>query len=127
MEDDQLGAARDGDARGVVEHADRHSLLLVALEVAHEARDRRVDGEDDAGVARELAEPRGPVVVHPELALEVDLAGAVPALPQEVDRRLGALARRHSRRAVADRAHALTLTRRRGGPVPSDRVPTLFA
>ena len=56
MEDDELGAARDRDAGRVVEHPDRHPLLLAALDVPHEAGDRRVDGERDAGVAR----PRSP-------------------------------------------------------------------
>ena len=42
VEDDELGAARCSDPRGVVEHADGHSVLLVALEVAEEGRDRRM-------------------------------------------------------------------------------------
>ena len=46
-------------------------------------------GEDDPGVAGELAEALGPRVVHPEPALEVDLAGRVAALEQELDRASG--------------------------------------
>ena len=37
MEDDHLGAAGHRDARRVVEHPDRHPVLLVALDVAEEA------------------------------------------------------------------------------------------
>ena len=74
----RLGAAGRGDPGGVVEHPDRHPVLLVALDMAHEACDRRVDGEAMSALARELAEPLGPWVVHPEAALEVDLAGLKP-------------------------------------------------
>ena len=52
-----------------------------------------------------LAEPLGPRVVHPEPALEVDLAGGVAALEQQLDRRLRALPGGHARRAVAQRSH----------------------
>ena len=54
---------------------------------------------DDVVLARELAEPRREVVVHPEAALEVDLAGGVAALEQRLDRRLRALPRGHPRGA----------------------------
>ena len=91
MEDDDLGSARLRDAGRVVEHADGHVQLLSALRVAHEAGDGRVNREDDAGVAGELAEALGPVVVHPELALEIDLAGAPPELLEDRDRLLRAL------------------------------------
>ena len=47
MEDDRLGAGGLGDPGRVVEHPDRHALLLVALDVAHETGDRRVDREGD--------------------------------------------------------------------------------
>jgi len=75
MAEHELRAGRLGDPCRVVEHPGRHVQLLAALRVAHEARDRRVHRQDDLRLARELAELRGPVVVHPELALEVDLAG----------------------------------------------------
>src|SRR5947209_5508642 len=107
MEHDDLGAARDGDAGGMVEHADRHVQLLAALRVAHEARERRVDGERDAGVARERAEPLGERVVHPELPLEVDLARAQTTGQERVDRRLGALPGGHSCRSELDGAHSV--------------------
>ena len=77
MEDDHLGARGLRDPGRVVEHPDRHVQLLAALGVAHEAGDRRVHREHDVVLARELAEPRGEVVVHPEAALEVDLARRV--------------------------------------------------
>ncbi len=93
MEDDELRVRGLRDPGRVVEHPDRHVQLLPALGVAHEAGDRRVDGEDDAGVPAESAEALGPLVVHPELALEVDLAGRPAARDQRLDRSLGALAR----------------------------------
>jgi len=80
MEDDELRARHLRDPGRVVEHPDGHTLLLVALDVTHEARDRRVDGEHDPRLARKLTKPLRPRVVHPELALEVDLAGGVTAL-----------------------------------------------
>jgi hypothetical protein len=61
----------------VVEHSDRHPLLLVPLDVTHEPGDRGVDGEHDVVLARQLPEALCPRVLHPELALEVDFAGAV--------------------------------------------------
>src|SRR5690348_2041678 len=107
MEDDELGTARGGDAGRVVEHPRRHVELLAALRVSHEAGQRRMDGEDDAGAARELTEARREVVVHPELLLEVDLAGGEAAGLKQVDRRLGALAGGHSCRSELDRAHSV--------------------
>ena len=59
--------------------------------MTHEAGDRRVHGEDDVRVARKVAEPLGPRVVHPELALEVDLASGEASLLEELDRGLGAV------------------------------------
>ena len=102
VEDDDLGPGRLRDAGGVVEHPDGHVQLLAALGVTHEAGDRRVDREDDAGLAGQLAEALGPRVVHPELPLEVDLAGREAALLEELDRLLGALARRDAGRAVVE-------------------------
>ena len=107
VEDDELGAARRGDSGAAVERADRRRELASArLEVAHEAEERRVDGQRDVVLARELAEPLRQRVVHPEAALEVDLARVVAALEQELDRLLGGLARRHAGGADADPSHA---------------------
>ena len=49
VEDDGLGARCLRDAGRVVEHADGHAVLLVALDMAHEPGDRRVHRERDAG------------------------------------------------------------------------------
>jgi hypothetical protein len=65
----------------------------------------RVDREDDARVARERAEALGPRVVHPELPLEVDLAGRVAPFLQECDGLLRAFPRRHAGRAVVELGH----------------------
>jgi hypothetical protein len=109
MEDDELGACRRRDARGVVEHPDRHVQFLAALGVAHEARDRSVDGEDDARLVRELAEPLRPLVVHPELPLEVDLAGGEAAHLEELDRLLGALPGGNASRPVLEQSHCASM------------------
>jgi hypothetical protein len=105
VEDHELGAARLRDSGGVVEHPDRHALLLVALDVAHEAGDRRVHREDDLPFACKLAEPLGPRVVHPEAAFEVDLAGVKAALLQQRDGGLRALARGNAGGAEMDTSH----------------------
>ena len=82
MEDDHLGACGLRDPGRVVEHPDRHVQLLAALGVAHEAGDRRVHREHDVALARELAEALRELVVHPEAALEVDLARREAALEE---------------------------------------------
>jgi len=105
MEHDELGTRGPRDPRGVVEHPDGHSLLLVALEVAHEAGDRRVHGQHDLRLASELPETGGPGVVHPEAALEIDLAGRESALLQDSDRLSGAPAGGHARRAEVESSH----------------------
>ncbi len=105
MEDDHLGFARLRDARRVIEHADGHVELLPALGVAHEAGQRGMHRERDAVLAGQLAEPRGEVVVHPEPRLEVDLAGRVAALDEQLDRPLGAFLGRHAGRPEANFAH----------------------
>src|SRR5204862_7963614 len=112
------------DPSGVVEHPDRQVELLAALGMAHEAGDRRVDGERDVVLARELAEPGGEVIVHPEAPLEVDLAGGVAALDEDLDRRFRALLRRHPRRAEVELAHTPQATAR---PVPERRLCCLRA
>src|ERR671936_337080 len=86
MEHDELGSRGLGDPRGVVEHPDGHALLLVTLEVAHETGNRRMHREDDLGLAGELSESRRPRVIHPEAALEVDLAGREAALLENPNR-----------------------------------------
>ena len=58
-----------------------------------------------SAVARRLAEPLGPRVVHPEAALEVDLAGVVAALEQERDRVLGVVAGGDPGKADAGSGH----------------------
>ena len=55
------------------------------------------------GHAAEALRPR---IVHPEAALEVDLAGRVTALEQELDGLLRALAGRHARGAESQLSHA---------------------
>jgi hypothetical protein len=89
----------------VVEHAERHVELLAALDVSEERRQRRVHRERDRCPPGELAEPAGPVVIHPEPALEVDLAGGVAAVEQDRDRLVGGVVRRHARRPEADLTH----------------------
>ncbi len=73
MEDDELGAARLRDSRRMVEHAHR-PLRLGRVPVAEEGGDRGVNRERDACAPGALAELRRPLPVHPEAALEVDLA-----------------------------------------------------
>ena len=83
VEDDDLGAAGGGDPRAPVERADRgRELAAACLEVPHEPEQRCVDRERDVVLARLLPELLGPGVIHPESALEVDLAGVVAALEQ---------------------------------------------
>jgi len=91
VEDDDLCAGRLCDPGRMVEHPHGHIELFATFGMPHEARDRCVDGKGDVRIARELAEFLGPRVVHPELPLEVDLAGRVAAFLQERDRLLGAL------------------------------------
>ena len=97
MEDDELGAARRCDARAAVEGADcRRELATARLEMAHEPEQRRMHRERDVVLSGELAELLGERVVHPEPALEVDLAGRVPAGEKNLDRLLRRLAGRHA-------------------------------
>ena len=64
----------------------------LGLEVSHEAEQRRVHGESDVVLSSQLAEALGERVVHPEAALEVDLARRVAPLENELDRLLGGVA-----------------------------------
>ena len=59
VEDDQLGAGGLRETGRVVEHAERHLELLLALDMAHERGERRVHRERDVGGAQGLAERRG--------------------------------------------------------------------
>src|ERR671922_646584 len=112
MDDDDLGAAGDRDARGVIEHPHRHAVLLVPFWPADDREERCVHGQDDALLAGELAEALGEVPVHPELAFEVDLAGAVAALEQQPDGRLRRLAGGQIRGTEAQDAHVLRVSQR---------------
>ena len=109
MEDDHLRSGCLRDPGRMVEHADRHVQLLAALGVPHEAGDRRMNGQRDVMLARELTEALGKLVIHPEPALEVDLARREPAREQRFDCCLGRFPRRDARRAEVE------LTRHRGG------------
>ena len=103
VEDDHLGSAGGCDSGAPVERADGRSELAPArLDVAHEAEERRMDGERDAVFAGELTETLCERVVHPEAALEIDLARCVPALEEQLDRLLRRLPRRQSCRANTD-------------------------
>ena len=85
VEDDELGAARGDDARAPVECPDcRRELPSARLEMAHEPEQRRVDGQGDVVLTGELAEPLRERVIHPETALEVDLARRVAALQENL-------------------------------------------
>ena len=121
VEDHRLGAGHLRDPRRVVEHARRHPVLAVALDVAHEAGDRRVDGERDPVPPRELPELLRPGVLHPEPGLEVDLACRVPALAKELDRLSRRFARRHTGRPESELSHGVNVTQ----VLSSDRGPTL--
>ena len=59
MDDNRLGTARDRDPRGMIEHPDRHPVLLATLGMTEECGDRGVHGEDDVVFAPQLAEPAG--------------------------------------------------------------------
>ena len=105
VEDDRLGSRDLGDPRRVVEHPDRHRVLLVALDVTHEPGDRRVHRKRDPPAPSELPELLGPRVVHPEAAREVDLAGRVTALADQLHRRFGRFTRGHARRSETKVSH----------------------
>src|SRR5262249_48309018 len=109
MEDDDLGADGLRHSRGVIQHPDRHAVLLAAVEVPEEGRDGRVDGGPDLAVRGQPADLGRPVPVHPETALEVDLTGRIAASNQQVDGDLGVILRRNSRGSVTNYAHPPTL------------------
>ena len=113
MKDDDLGTARRGDPRTAVErpHGGRE-LPPARLQVAHEAEQWSVHREGDVVLARELAEAFGERIVHPEAALEVDLAGRVSTLEEDLDGLLRRLVRGDARRADADpRRHGAIVVR----------------
>ena len=106
MEHDDLGAARGGDAGAAVERADGGGELPpLGLEMPHEPEERCVHRQRDVGGAGGLAELLGPRVVHPEPALEVDLAGVVAALEQDLDRPLRVVAGGDAGQADTDSRH----------------------
>ena len=87
MEHDDLRAAGGGYAGTPVERADGGGELPArCLDVTHEAEERRMHGQRNVGSARRVAELLGPRIVHPEPAFEVDFAGVVPTLEQDLDR-----------------------------------------
>src|SRR4029453_1358316 len=102
----------------------RSVQLPASLRVTHEPCNGRVDRERHVGLPGELAETPGPRVVHPEAALEVDLARRIAPLAKHRVRLLGAVRRRASSRPETERAHAGTLSHTRR---PSDRRSTVFA
>ena len=67
VDDDHLGARGGGDAGAAVERAERH-LRLLLVGVAGEREQRCVDRKRDVVLARDLAQPLRPRVVHPEAA-----------------------------------------------------------
>jgi hypothetical protein len=77
--------------------------------MAGEGEERRVHRERDLVLVRDLGEPLGPRVVHPEPALEIELAGGIATLEQELDSSLGRFPGGASRRAETDRSHAPTV------------------
>ena len=123
MEDDQLRAARLREPGGVVEHPERHLELLAAVGVAHERRERRVDGERDVGRGGGFAEERRGVVVEPEAAGEAELARAVALGRERGEGRVEAVRLRQIGRAEADLSHAGQLMRVEAPLLPS-QTPT---
>ena len=116
MEHDDLGAAGGCDAGAPVERPDGGGeLAALGLEVAHEAEERCVHGQHDVGRARRFSEPLRPRVIHPEPAFEVDLAGVVPALEQDLDRVLRVVAGRDAGQADTDSRHGRDATGRGAG------------
>ena len=88
VDDDDLGTGGGRDPGDAVERAERH-LRLLLVRVTREREERRVHRERDLLRARELAEPLRPRVVEPEAALEIELAGGVAALDEQLDGEVG--------------------------------------
>ena len=104
--DDHGGGSRElGEPGRVVEHAHRAPVLGPAVKVAEEGGNRSVDGEGDAALARTLPERRGEVLVHPEPAREVELAGAEAGRGELRDRILGRVAARQARQTDPNGLH----------------------
>jgi hypothetical protein len=75
VEDHELGAACCSDACAPVEGSDgRRELAPTGFEMAHESEERRMHGQRDVVCASELSELLRERIVHPEPALEIDLA-----------------------------------------------------
>ena len=114
MEDDEPGAGGLRKTCRMVEHPERHLVLLLARDVPEERGERRMHGECDVGVAEGLAKHRRLVVVEPETACKSDLAGLVAAGRED---RCALLERgrvRQPGRPDPDLAHAGTLVRPTG-------------
>src|SRR6476620_8311579 len=124
MEDDEPCAAGLGEARGVVEHPERHLELLASVRMAHECRERSVHGEDDVRGGGCRAEERRSLVVEPEAADEADLAGPVTLCPERRERLLECRRLGQPAGAVADLTHWRSLCR---PAMSSDPVSTFLA
>ncbi len=105
VDDDELRSCGGRDPGAPVERAEG-LLCLLLVGMAREGEERRVHRERDLVLLSDLRESLRPRVVHPEPALEVELAGGVTALEQDLDRSLGRLPRGATRRAETDRSHA---------------------
>src|SRR5579871_664361 len=111
VEDDELRAAGFREPGGVVEHAECHLELLAAVGMAHERRERRVDGEHDVGRGCGRSEERRALVIEPEPAGEAELARAVAVGCERRERRVDALGLRQVGGAEADLSHGAQLMR----------------
>src|SRR4030088_1151763 len=105
MDDNRFGTARNGDPSRMIQHPHCHAVLPVALGMAEESGERGVHGETDIALARQNAELLAVRPIHPEAALEVDLARGVSALCQQLYRRARALAGRDAGGTESDRTH----------------------
>src|ERR671923_119433 len=111
---DVEGRARRDGRVGACERR-RKRLDVREAAVSHRVEVREVENRPDPVEPSrdgEHGEALGEVPVHPELAFEVDLAGAVAALEQQPDGRLRRLARGQIRGTEAQDAHVLRVSQR---------------